>query len=940
MGERISERGREPTGERVEAIRSWGKPQSFANLRTFLGHTTYLSNFIHRYSDRAKPLNAIRSGYSGSGGHQPSFSSVWGPQQDAAFEDLKAAITSAPVLVPPDFTKPFYIQSGASKVAIAAALLQDAHGSGQLQPVAYVSRVLQPNEVVWPAHDREFTAVRFGLQSFRGYFLPNRPTVIVDHKPLLHFREQPKLSARQIAALDEVGEIGPDWLYWPGSQMVFSDFLSRPPGVHPDLSSLTADLTTSGCPICAAQSRKDICDRHRPRILTLLHSVEHSAVHSDTGTTYAPADSRPQSPDPARIKAAYKSPQETHCRRILGGLATGRDNHFRRRYELVDGLLFTRPSVGAGPLRARPRLVLPRSSQAIIATALDSVHVTTTAGHLGVEATFQRLAQRYDFPKMQQAVEEYVRGCFACQQSRHSTQRKLGQYHGLEPPLPFPGASLSTDFTFGLPRCRHPLTGVEYNGIQVYVCRLSRRVRFLPVSETISAPEAATLYRMQVMPQWGMMASLVSDRDPRFTSAFWAELSEALGVSLKMSTANHPQTDGQSESAFGYLGVILRTFCSSNPNWVEILPDLEFAVNTHTSGSRDGRTPFQVWQGFHPLEPADLVTPNLAFRMSTPVRDHVVQQRLASQSAVECIRVAQDILATRTDAHRRSIIYQPGDKIMVHRLALLPPSPDPIHRRAKNKLLPLWSGPFSVVGMRGPNAVKVDLSQTQSKANPVFNVEATKPFHSDFRGRPDPDGLSLQPTADGEYTVGSIVGTRLRRGKRQWLVRWQGMGQAYDTWHPLENFVSAAGFTSALERFERDRTGSTDEILALHASAPSMVDYDNGTPGTLGESADGFLLRYASGSETIADIARVCDASIKNVLSLNRPNISRLRRTSTPTAGTAVRIRAVAMPARANMLSTLYTVRTHRSVSLAMQPADDDGPVKCWPPLPCCSLIW
>lgn len=719
--------------------------------------------------------------------------------------------------------------------------------------------------------------------------------------------------------------------------MVFADLLSRPPGFHPSIQDLVADVTQSGCPICATEAGRDICAHHWPaKLNVLVHQIDQSAVRPVGLEVYSPEFPREFQLDVSVIKDAYETADEKHCRRILKGLRSGQANYFTRRYRLVDGLIYTRPEVGAGPRRCRPRLVLPASNRELIATALDSVHATTTSGHLGVEATYQRLLQRYDFPRMLQTVEKYVRGYYVCQENRHSTQKRYGQYHGLEVPAPFPGSALSTDFTFGLPPCEHPLNGQQYDGIQVYVCRLTRRVRFLPVAETISAPEAAALYRMEVLPHWGMMRSLVSDRDPRFTSAFWTELAQALGISLKMSTADHPQTDGQSESAFGYLGVILRTFCQSNPNWVEMLSDLEFAVNSHTSGSRDGRTPFEMWGGFQPLEPADFVLPQRALQSQQTVQDFISNGRLAAQAAVDAIRTAQDKIAERTDMHRRTVSYNAGDKVWVHRSALLPPSAEPQHRDAKSKLLPLWNGPLKVVAMRGPNAVKVDLTGTQWRAHPVFNVEKVKPFVPNFREWTDPDLQAQQPQPDGEMVVGAIVGTRIRRGRRQWLIRWQGMGRAYDSWHPLENFVSAAGFTSPLVKFEIDRTGSTDEIVALHHSKPSHSNYPDGTPGTVAQASDGFLLRYATGHETMNQIAHSCGESVRPLVKMNRPNIKGLSKTTIPPAGWAIRIRAVALYARAR--AVMYLVRAPKAL-VAGANFSSDGRTIVWPPHPSLSVL-
>ncbi|KAG2959445.1 hypothetical protein PC119_g26705 [Phytophthora cactorum] len=98
------------------------------------------------------------------------------------------------------------------------------------------------------------------------------------------------------------------------------------------------------------------------------------------------------------------------------------------------------------------------------------------------------------------------------------------------------------DFVFGLPADDHGNTG-----ILVFVCRLSKMVHLAPVPDTITGEQTARLFVDGVFRHHGLPETFVSDRDPRFTAAFWQTLFQLLGTRLHMSTADHPQTDGQAE---------------------------------------------------------------------------------------------------------------------------------------------------------------------------------------------------------------------------------------------------------------------------------------------------------------------------------------------------------------------------------------------------------
>jgi hypothetical protein len=129
--------------------------------------------------------------------------------------------------------------------------------------------------------------------------------------------------------------------------------------------------------------------------------------------------------------------------------------------------------------------------------------------------------------------------------------------------------------------------------------------RFIPTHSSVTSKETADLFLREVFRHHGLPSSIVSDRDPRFTAKFW----EALGVKLLMSTAEHPQTDGQAEAIVKVIQKLLKPFVFQGQDWEELLPSLEFAYNDTTQSST-GQTPFYLNYGHHPTgvtrhEPVD-----------------------------------------------------------------------------------------------------------------------------------------------------------------------------------------------------------------------------------------------------------------------------------------------------------------------------------------------
>ncbi|KAE8964889.1 hypothetical protein PR002_g28847 [Phytophthora rubi] len=154
------------------------------------------------------------------------------------------------------------------------------------------------------------------------------------------------------------------------------------------------------------------------------------------------------------------------------------------------------------------------------------------------------------------------------------------------------------DFIFGLPRDAEGRTGVL-----VFVDRFSKMVHLAPVAAEVTADESAELFLDLVFHHHGLPESIVSDRDLRFTSAFWTRLFALLGTRLLMSTAAHPETDGQTERVNRVLEDVLRSYATSFASWSSFLPMAEFALNNSTHAST-GLTPFFVNHARVPRVPA------------------------------------------------------------------------------------------------------------------------------------------------------------------------------------------------------------------------------------------------------------------------------------------------------------------------------------------------
>ncbi|CAI7815074.1 unnamed protein product [Closterium sp. NIES-54] len=241
---------------------------------------------------------------------------------------------------------------------------------------------------------------------------------------------------------------------------------------------------------------------------------------------------------------------------------------------------------------------------------------------------------------------------------------------------------------------------------------------FIPTNATATAEATARLFFDRIITIHGIPATLISDRDPKFTSKFWKELMGLLGTKLAMSFAYHPQTDGQTERLNQVVEQLLRTTCKDDvSHWDTQLPTLEFAYN-NASHAATGKTPFFLCYGRKPLTPQQPTTPAHV----QAVHDFVTTMQQLWEKTQRRLTTMQTSQKQYADRQRRDHSVVVGDQVLLDtrnlNLSHLP-----------SKLRPRFCGPFLVEAQVTPVTLRLRLPDTWKLHN-AFHVQLLKP-HKD-----------------------------------------------------------------------------------------------------------------------------------------------------------------------------------------------------------------
>ncbi|GJY70501.1 putative reverse transcriptase domain-containing protein [Tanacetum coccineum] len=289
--------------------------------------------------------------------------------------------------------------------------------------------------------------------------------------------------------------------------------------------------------------------------------------------------------------------------------------------------------------------------------------------HPGLDKMYQDLKKLYWLPNMKAEIATYVSKCMTCAKVKAEYQKPSDDVWS------------------------------RYN---LDNCRTTHKVcPFLPMKETDTMEKLTRQYLKEVVSRHGVPVSIISDRDCKFTSHFWKSLNEALGTQLDMSTAYHPQIDGQSERNIQTLEDMLRAYLTSIK-----------------------AAPFEALYGYKCHSPICWAEVGDAQLTGTEIVRETIEKIIQIKHHLQASRDRQRSYA---DKRRKPLEFQVGDKVMLK----VSPWKGVIHFGKRGKSNPRYIGPFKILAKVGTVAYRLELLEKLSRVHSTFHVSNLKKCLSD-----------------------------------------------------------------------------------------------------------------------------------------------------------------------------------------------------------------
>jgi hypothetical protein len=784
LGHIISSNGLRPDNRKVDVIRLWPRPSNKKEMQSFLGTAGFIRQYIRHYADLTAPLEKEKL----------KDRIVWTPIMERHFELLKEAMTRAPFLRYPDFTRPFYIATDASQMGIGGVLYQPKDGEDDITPnnmVAIASKIISGSQLNYSTFKRELLAIIFCLTHFKRYVWGRIDTIVyTDHKPLKYMFATPNPSVTLQGWMDILAEHSILIRYRPGVANVLPDHLSRiyarhytnkewgvPKGISFDIRREDLDM---GDP-----SHEVNVERTTSSLTQMAKSANSSHSNSTNNKSKKKSKVKTESSNPFALLA---NDEENEVKRAAAvtrsssqsssspspSLPTDSVKPSMHISSSVEDTVAGMRSIASGEKDCgitestiaeclkRGKKIIPQADR------MNVINTEHAKGHFGRDQVYTKLFDAgYWWPHMREDIQTATAQCSQC--IRHVIKRR-----GFKPAefitSDGPWHHIQIDCQTNMPIAHDGSTTI-LSIVDVF----SSFCLLFPLKSHSASDIAQKLwYAFSI---FGFPAILQSDNGKEFANLLVKELAKITAMDHRFIAAYNPRCDGKVERTFGIITpVISKLMEGATIYWPLFLPLVQLYINRRIS-SLTKSTPFAllfnreaVLPGEFPHSP-ELSSDPTALQKWTDFQFKVMDVIFPTLN--ESVRQRKEQMTRDVDARHKLI--QDNDILVGSTVALL--HPDVLLGKPLAKHSAKYQGEFTVVSkdQNGNLLLKDTVGGVMSRHVPPDQVKV-------IPSRP------LNTEEKDIFEVEKVLKHQGEPGHFQYLVKWKGFPHSENTWEPSSNF--------------------------------------------------------------------------------------------------------------------------------------------------------
>ena len=594
LGHLISEKGIATDPAKVQAVRDWPVPTNVSDIKSFIGFVGYYRRFIKGFSKIAKPLHALTKGLESQNKRVAKKTQViWGEEEQKAFDQLKQACITAPILGYPDYELPFILHTDSSTEGLGAVLYQKQQDGTKV--IAYASRALSKSEANYAPHKLEFLALKWAVtEKFKEYLYgSNVFEAYTDNNPLTYILSSAKLDACGQRLVAELANYNFNLHYKTGINNIDADRLSRI--VWPDVlvgeeedkyACLSANAVQATC--LGATVSQCVDNITYSQGIVPLDAYVPVQVGLSKGDW---VQLQSQDPDLKEIIEGMQAKTLRHRKFTPQDSATFK--HYCRiqdQLKLQDGILYRKTYSDNSKHRSlQLQLVLHKLMfQSVIKGLHDEV------GHQGRDRTLSLVRERFYWDTLHKDVCSYVAKCMRCiKRKSHPHQAPMVPIH-----VSHPMEMIHLDFLK-----IEPSKG-NIENVLIVTDHYTRYAQAYATTNQTACTTAKCLWE-QFIRHYGFPQRILTDQGTNFESELFKELCAIASTEKVRTTSYHPQGNGLCERFNSTLLNMLGTLTpEQKKDWKAHLLTMCNAYNS-TVHSTTGFSPYFLMFGRHPRLPID-----------------------------------------------------------------------------------------------------------------------------------------------------------------------------------------------------------------------------------------------------------------------------------------------------------------------------------------------